>query len=342
MAPEPVSLSETFLQQGPACHWMWNSEGVFQRVYGDPAAVFNRAVSGLEGLALTEALEPALLPRWRDRFQRALAGETVTLRERHGKAVWYLSVFPLRCADEIRYVGGSAREITPWAAAEQELRYTVLGALKAQEYERSKTARFLHDTVGQNLTALGLQLDLVRMDLENTEPQIRGRIEEIQKLLESMMEQVRDYSYELNPSTVERAGLRPALDRLGVRMRERFAGALRVNVDPSMKIDPKFASAMYQIAQEAVENAVQHSGCSVIEIAVKSTRTGTSLEVRDDGKGFDPADLLDGGRGLGLLSMEHYAAQAGLDLSIQSSRGMGTTVRVAVPAGDSGGSWHST
>ena len=68
---------------------------------------------------------------------------------------------------------------------------------------------------------------------------------------------------------------------------------------------------MYQIAQEAVENAVQHASCSAIEIAVKSTRTGTFLEVRDNGRGFDPADLLGGRRGLGLLSMEHYAAQAG-------------------------------
>ena len=77
---------------------------------------------------------------------------------------------------------------------------------------------------------------------------------------------------------------------------------------------------MYQIAQEAVENAVQHSSCSAIEIAVKSTRTGTVLEVRDNGRGFDPADLVAGRRGLGLLSMEHYAAQAGLDLSITSTR----------------------
>ncbi len=88
------------------------------------------------------------------------------------------------------------------------------------------------------------------------------------------MQRVREYSYELNPSTVERAGLRSALDRLTGRIRGRFTGALRVNVDPSLKIDPKIASAMYQIAQEAVENAVQHASCSAIEIAVKSTRSG--------------------------------------------------------------------
>jgi signal transduction histidine kinase len=86
---------------------------------------------------------------------------------------------------------------------------------------------------------------------------------------------------------------------------------------------------MYQIAQEAVENAVQHANCSAIEIAVKSTRPAIALEIRDNGKGFDTGDLLRGCRGLGLLSMEHYAAQAGLDFSITSNREMGTTVRAA-------------
>jgi signal transduction histidine kinase len=128
---------------------------------------------------------------------------------------------------------------------------------------------------------------------------------------------------------VERAGLRAALDRLIGRIRPRFAGTVRLNVDPSLKLDPKIASAMYSIAQEAVENAVYHSSCSAIEIAVKSTRNGPSLEVRDNGRGFDPGDILGGRRGLGLLSMEHYAAQAGFELSITSSRETGTTVRAA-------------
>ena len=104
-----------------------------------------------------------------------------------------------------------------------------------------------------------------------------------------------------------------------------------MNVDPSLKLDPKLASALYQILQEAVENAVQHSGCSAIEIAIKSTRTGTVLEVRDNGRGFDPADLVSGRRGLGLLSMEHYAAQAGLELTITSTPETGTKVRAAMP-----------
>ncbi|HYW48392.1 MAG TPA: ATP-binding protein [Bryobacteraceae bacterium] len=327
--PEAACLSDAFLQQSPACHWIVDANRIFVRVYGDPSPIFARTADELTGRNAAEVLEPGLAAAWSRRFARAFQGEVFVLGERRDSASWIISVFPIRIEGEIRYAAGLARETTAFAKAERELRSTVLGALKAQEFERNMVSKFLHDSVGQNLTALGLQLDLVRMDLETLSPQQCLRIVEIQKLLGDMMEEVREYSYELNPSTVERAGLRPALDRLATRLRARFAGTLRLNVDPSLKLDKKIASALYQIAQEAVENAVQHSSCSAIEIAVKSTRTGTFLEVRDNGRGFDPADPERGGRGLGLLSMEHYAAQAGLDLSITSHHGEGTIVRAA-------------
>ena len=324
-------LSDAFLEQSPACIWMVDRDLVFHHVYGDSTAIFGKPAADLTGRPAGEALDAERARSWKCRLTRALDGETLFLRERTPGATWYISVFPVRVEGQVRYAGAIAREMTPWKTAEQELRNTVLSALKAQEFERNMLSKFLHDVVGQNLTALGLQLDLARMDLESVSPDTCVRIGGIQKVLESMMEQVREYSYHLNPSAVERAGLRSALDRLTIRIRERFGGGLRVNVDPSSKIDPKIASAFYHIAQEAVENAVQHASCSAIEIAVKSTRTGLSIEVRDNGKGFDPADILGGARGLGLLSMEHYAAQAGLDLSITSNREAGTTVRATVP-----------
>jgi PAS domain S-box-containing protein len=331
---ENRSLADILLDQAPACHWVADPGGAFVRIYGDANSVFGKPAAELAGNTVATVLEPEAAKAWLNRFGRALHGESQVLRERRGNEVWFVSVFPVRVEGEIRFAGGLARDVTPWAVAEGQLRHTVLGALKSQEFERTMLSKFLHDSVGQNLTAMGLQLDLMRMDLSATAPDICNRIGEIQKLLEAMMEQVREYSYSLNPSTVERAGLRAALDRLVVRIRERFPGSIRVNLDPSLKIDPKRASAMYQVAQEAVENAVQHAACSAIEIAVKSSRIGPSLEVRDNGKGFDPSDMLGVSRGLGLLSMEHHAAQAGLDLSITSQPDAGTTVRVAASEGN--------
>jgi two-component system NarL family sensor kinase len=328
------SLADAFLDQSGACHCIVDRAGVFRRVFGDPSAMFGKPAADLLGRTPETALDPHLAFSWSKRFSRVFDGEILHLRERHGAYIWNISLFPIRLDGEVVYAGVLAGEITPWDTAEKELRHTVLGALKAMEFERKSVSRFLHDSVGQNLTAFGLQLDLMRMDLEASAPAVCSRIAEMQNVLEEMMESVREYSYELNPSTVERAGLRSALDRLAGRVRERFAGSLRLNVDPSLKLDPKIASAMFHVAQEAVENAVQHSGCSMIEVAVKSSRLGSYLEVRDNGRGFDPADIQRGYRGLGLLSMEHYALQGGLDLSVVSNRNAGTTVRVTAAQGD--------
>ncbi|HLK50801.1 MAG TPA: sensor histidine kinase [Bryobacteraceae bacterium] len=330
MAPESW-LWEAFLQQSPACYWIVDSQGVLHAVHGDAASFFGKAATDVKGHSLDRLFNKQQAAAWVDRLGRALAGETCLFRERRGGSTWNISLFPIRRDERIQYAGALAREVTPWGTAEQELRQTVLSALKAQEFERKMASQFLHDSVGQNMTALGLQLDLVRMDLEGTAPESSARLTEIQKVLEGIMEEVRDYSYELNPSIVERAGLRPALDRLVSRIRSRFAGTVRLIADPTLKIEPKTATGLYHIAQEAVENAVQHAGCSAIEIALKSTRKGPILEIRDNGRGFDPEDVVGVRRGLGLLSMEHYAAQSGLDLSISRNREGGTKVRVEAP-----------
>jgi signal transduction histidine kinase len=325
--PEDLRLLQTFLEQSPVSRFIVDRDFVCRSAHGETASILGVSVAQLQDCPIAHVLDPDVVKVWMPRFERAFEGESLSLRERRGAVSWQIQVFPLRIDGEVRYAAAVGTDATAWGRADQELRNTVLGALKAQEFERNTVSRFLHDSVGQNMTALGLQLDLIRMDLEPLSPEICRRIAEIQKLLESMMEQVREYSFELNPSTVERAGLRTALDRLAARFQGRFTGAVRLNVDPSLKLDRRIASAMYYIAQEAIENAAQHSSCSAVEIAVKSSRNGTFLEVRDNGRGFDPADLSGGGRGLGLLTMEHYAAQAGLDLSITSTREGGTAVR---------------
>lgn len=325
-------LQKALLQQCPACHWLVDARGVFRSIYGDPSSLFGKPAAQLAGRAVATALSRDRAKLWSTRFARVFAGENLTLHQRRGSAAWYISLFAVRRRRQILYAGGLAREIAE-GTAETELRHTVLGAVKARNAERRAASKFLHDSVGQNLTALGLQLDLVRMDLASADPEPRARLGEIQQLLETMMEQVREYSYELNPSIVERVGLRPALDRLASRVRPQFTGTVHLEADPVLKVEPGVATAFYHIAQEAVDNAVQHAGCSAIEIAIKSRRDHPILEVRDDGRGFDPDNVLGAGRGLGLLSMEHYAAEAGLELSITTRRQGGTLVRAIARAG---------
>ena len=324
--------AEVLLDQSPACQWIVNQDGVFEQIYGDTMPLFGRPAAEVAGRPAASVLKPAVLPIWQDRFSRALSGESLSFREQRDGRVWIISVFPLRLRPGAAHAGCVVREITDLAKADHELRRAVAGALKAQESQRAKTAQFLHNVVGQNLAALGLRLDLVRMDLDGSPGAAREHLADTQALLESVMEQVRNFSYELNPSAVERVGLRSALDRLGAGIRDHFRGSLRIDMDSSIALQPNAAVALYRIAEEAVENATHHSGCSLIEIVVKSEDRGAWMEVRDNGRGFDPADLQEMGRGLGLLSMEHHAAEAGLRLSISSSRQSGTVVRAVLPA----------
>lgn len=320
-APE---LAGPFLEGCPAVQWIADSAGVFRRIYGDPSALLGASAADLLGRSADSI--------WLDRYVRVMAGEVLYIRERRGGSIWNITVFPVRVEGEVRFAGASAQDAAAWGSAEAQLRDTVFRVLDTQESDRKMVARFLHDSIGQTLTALGLQLELARMDLESGAADVPARLQDVQRILGQMMDDVRHYVNELNPSTVERSGLAPALERLAARIREQFHGELRVQVDPALRLSPRVGAALYRVAHEAAENALKHSGCYSLEIIVQSTSTGTILEVRDDGRGFDSAEISGVFRGLGLLSMEHYAVQAGVELSVASSREAGTVVRASAGA----------
>ena len=199
--------------------------------------------------------------------------------------------------------------------------------MNAQEQERTRVARLLHDDVGQVLSAVGLQLDVLRMDIDAEAPEIARRISESQKLLERAVDSVRALSYELNPAIVERAGLQVALDRLVGRYRDLSSVSIRMLFDSSVRLPVKAAASLYKIAESALDNAVKHSQGNQVEVFVKPSRNSVLLEVNDNGAGFDPGEVRRNPPGLGLLLMQCHAERAGLKLSINSTPGQGTIVR---------------
>jgi two-component system, chemotaxis family, CheB/CheR fusion protein len=209
---------------------------------------------------------------------------------------------------------------------EQALANLLVGALQAREQEGVRLSKVLHDEVGQALSAVGLHLDLLRMDLNENPADCEARISEIQVMLERAMAHVRDLSYELNPNVVERAGLEFALDRLAGRFRKGYAGTIRLFVDSTTHIPRPAATAMYKIAEQAIENSVAHAGASQVEVLVRPSRQGYCLEVRDNGTGFRTDDLAVS-KGLGTRLMTYQAEQAGLVFSLVSQPGQGTIVK---------------
>src|SRR5205823_13592787 len=104
---------------------------------------------------------------------------------------------------------------------------TLLGFVTQRESDYARLAHFLHDEVGQVLSAVGLQLDALRHEFGPQMPQLEQRTADIQQMLETIIGRIRDLSYELNPSVVQRIGLQFALDRLAPRFRTEFSGAIR-------------------------------------------------------------------------------------------------------------------
>ncbi len=194
-----------------------------------------------------------------------------------------------------------------------------------RELESARVARLLHDEVGQVLSAVGLQLAVLRMDFSSQIPELAQRTTEIQDMLERAMNQVRDVSYELNPNIVERTGLAYALDRLVGRYRQQFSGTLRLNVHPGVHLPVPAASAFYKIADLAIENAVRHSAATRIDVLLKTVPSGAILEIKDNGNGFSvKADTA----GLGILLMRNFSEQSGSIFMLNADTGKGTIVRV--------------
>jgi signal transduction histidine kinase len=207
------------------------------------------------------------------------------------------------------------------------LKRMIVSSINAREIESNRVSRVLHDQVGQVLSAVGLQLDVLKLDYKSQVPEIVDRIREIQQMLEQAVTQVRALSYDLNPAVVEKAGLQSALDRLVGRHRNEFKGTLRFQYDSSVRPPLDVANAWYKIAELALENAVLHAKATKIEVSIRPAPKGSMLEVRDDGCGFSREDASVRTPGLGLLLIEHYANQAPIRVDIKSSPGKGTAVR---------------
>ena len=317
----PAALCEMLLRQSPGCAWLLRRDGAFQAVYGDAPRVFGRPAAELQTLRFTDLFAPPARLSWTARLERVFAGETLGAAGRFGEdaATFSITMFPVQPPDgEIAFAGCLAHEMPEGGL--------VLRTLEALESDRARLPQLLHDRVGQSLSAAGLQLDLLRMDLADGVVAVPQRIGEIQALLDTAMGLVRDVNRELNPAVAERVGLRAALDRLAGRLRADFKGNVRVFADATARPAPEAAAALYRIAQEAVGRAARRAGCSAIEILLKSLRSGLALEIRDNGPGFDADAALQGG-GLELLVMQHFADRAGIDLQIDSAPHKGTVVR---------------
>lgn len=204
----------------------------------------------------------------------------------------------------------------------------LIGLINNHEVKLQRASRILHDNVGQVMSAVGFQLDALRYDIEQQAPGLASSIAGIQEILEQAMQHVRDLSFELHPGVVEKAGLQAALERLVGRVRSQWTAPVRLIFDPSIRLPLPVADAFYKVAEVGLDNAVRHASASQIEVSVRAPAKGASIEVRDNGRGFNVGEARRRHSGLGLVLLDYYCRQKELSLMLKSTTGKGTILRV--------------
>jgi signal transduction histidine kinase len=195
--------------------------------------------------------------------------------------------------------------------------------------ERQRLARELHDSVSQALYAIGLGAHTAREALENDPEQAMASIDYVLVLTEAGLAEMRALIFELRPDSLEIEGLVAALTKQVAVLHTRYKLTVEADLgeEPNLSLETKHM--LYRVAQEALHNIVKHACASIVALQLAGKGNEFILEVRDNGRGFNPADPFPGH--LGLRSMHERVTKMGGTLTIESLPGQGTCVGVRIP-----------
>jgi two-component system sensor histidine kinase UhpB len=205
--------------------------------------------------------------------------------------------------------------------------------VEIEETERHRIAGELHDRVGQNLSALNINLDIALGLLPKESVEVKMRLADSLALVEGTLQSIESLMAELRPPLLEEYGLGAALDwyakaftqRTGIRV------ALEDAEELSRGLRPEAAIALFRISQEALNNVAKHAGAGNVRIAFERRGAEIVLAIADDGRGFDPQERLSHSKRWGVSTMQERAAALGGRITMDSAPGRGTTVRAAIP-----------
>jgi signal transduction histidine kinase len=199
----------------------------------------------------------------------------------------------------------------------------------AQELERRRLARELHDETGQALTSILLGLKSLE-DALGDERQRGAAVAGLRKLVVATLQDVRRLAVELRPKVLDDFGLVPALERLTESFGEQTE--IRVRFESSLgdeRLSPEAETALYRIVQESLTNVVKHAHAHSVSIVLARKPGAVALVIEDDGSGFDVAETRDDG--FGLEGMRERVGLFGGSLQVESRAGAGATIVAEVP-----------
>jgi signal transduction histidine kinase len=216
----------------------------------------------------------------------------------------------------------------------EELRFLSRQLLSAQEEERKRISRELHDVIAQTLTSINVRLAKLKAEAALNSRGLEQSIARTQQLVQHSVQIVHRFARELRPAVLDDLGLVPALHTFMEHFREEsgirvtlsaFAGVEQVNGDKR--------TVLYRVAQEALTNIARHAQASRADVQVREQDGAVCLSIKDDGKGFQQQRVVRAKKGkrLGLLGMRERLEMVGGQFSVTSAPGKGTTVRAQIP-----------
>jgi len=263
----------------------------------------------------------------------------------HTARHWLVRCYPLRDDEGVTGVNCVMEEITErvraqeaLAASEAALRHShartrsLAGRLiTAQETERTRIARELHDDVSQRLASLAIGLSSLRRGLPAGCAQLDDELQQYQDWAVEMADEIRNLSHELHPGVLRHAGLAAALKSVCCEVERKRGLAVSLDAPDQLEdVPPEIALCLYRVAQETLHNAAAHAEARHVLVSLTAHDDELELAVRDDGCGFDLAAARRRG-GLGLLSIDERVRLVGGAVELSTAPGLGTTVSVRIP-----------
>jgi PAS domain S-box-containing protein len=291
--------------------------------------------SGLAGIVHPEDYSKCQDIYCRGFDQRQPFAKECRLKRHDGQYRWMLDIGVPRFHEDGSFAGyiGSCVDITEQKLAEEALSSISRRLIDAQEQERSRIARELHDDINQRLALVAMRLDRQRGDSRSTTREMRSAMGKAIKQISDIVSDVHMMSHRLHSSKLDTVGLAAAAAGFCRELSKQQNVEVDFQCDGIARELPEaIALCMFRVLQEALQNAVRHSGGKHFKVSLAECTNQIALTICDEGRGFNPAEALKGS-GLGLTSMRERLKLVHGELSIESQLRKGTTIHARVPVG---------
>jgi PAS domain S-box-containing protein len=321
----------------PVNIWMSDTDNQCTFVNQQAVDFTGRSSKSMLGKGWKEGIHPDDVERSWDTYEKAAACREpfqmeYRFRRHDGEYRWIVATGVPRHNADGSFGGyiGSAIDVTERKLAEEALSTVSQRLIEAQENERAHIARELHDDINQRLSLLGARLGALAHAVPDTATQERGKIEEAHEAILGLLRDVQALSHRLHPPRVEYLGIVKAAAAMCRDISRQHGVEVNFHAESVPQgLTERIALCLYRVLQEALQNAITHSGTAKVEVLLRGGTDQIELKVDDLGVGFDLKATQ--GRGLGLTSMKERLKAIEGQLMIRSQPQRGTSIRARVP-----------